>query len=105
MDPASILKSVFGYDSFRGEQEDIIDHVISGGHCCVLMPTGGGKSLCCQIPAICRPGVGVVVSPLIALMQGQVAALTQRGVAAAALTSAMSWDDQREVEGRLRVGA
>jgi len=83
------LKSIFGYDSFRGEQQAIIDHVMRGDSCCVLMPTGSGKSLCYQIPAICRPGVGIIVSPLIALMNDQVAALTELGVRAAALHSGL----------------
>lgn len=86
-DPLSILNSVYGYDSFRGQQQDIIAHVIAGNHAFVLMPTGGGKSLCYQIPSLVRPGLGLVVSPLIALMEDQVAALRQAGVAAAALNS------------------
>lgn len=73
------LRRVFGYDSFRGEQAAIVEHVIAGGDALVLMPTGGGKSLCYQIPALVRPGVGVVVSPLIALMQDQVDALRNAG--------------------------
>src|SRR5580693_9179523 len=81
---ATILRDVFGYDSFRGQQEDVITHVIGGGDALVLMPTGGGKSLCYQIPALARPGTGVVISPLIALMEDQVAALRQAGVKAAA---------------------
>ena len=92
-----ILHSVFGYSGFRGEQADIIDTVASGKDALVLMPTGGGKSLCYQIPALMRPGVGVVVSPLIALMQNQVAALRQAGVRAAALNSSMPWPEQRSV--------
>ena len=74
-DPLSILKTVYGYDSFRGRQLEVIEHVIAGNHAFVLMPTGGGKSLCYQIPALCRRGVGIVVSPLIALMRDQVEAL------------------------------
>ena len=78
-EPGEVLSAVFGYPSFRSFQEQAIRHVIGGGHALILMPTGGGKSLCYQIPALCRPGVAVVVSPLIALMQDQVAALRQRG--------------------------
>ena len=89
IDPSHILSSVFGYDSFRGEQEDIINTVISGDSCCVLMPTGSGKSLCYQIPALCLNGTGVIVSPLIALMQDQVTALKELGVKAAAIHSAL----------------
>ncbi|HTN97385.1 MAG TPA: DNA helicase RecQ [Nordella sp.] len=89
-DPLSILTSVYGYDSFRGQQRDIIEHVIAGSHAFVLMPTGGGKSLCYQIPALVRPGTGLVISPLIALMEDQVAALGQAGVAAAALNSRLT---------------
>src|SRR6266571_4893896 len=77
-----VLHRVFGYDSFRAGQQDIIEHVIGGGDALVLMPTGGGKSLCYQIPALLRRGVGVVVSPLIALMQDQVDALRALGVRA-----------------------
>jgi hypothetical protein len=80
--PLSILNRVFGFDRFRGAQAEIIDLVIGGGDALVLMPTGGGKSLCYQIPALLRPGTGIVVSPLIALMQDQVDALTQHGVRA-----------------------
>jgi ATP-dependent DNA helicase RecQ len=86
-DPLSILNTVYGYDRFRGRQQEIIAHVIGGNHAFVLMPTGGGKSLCYQIPALARPGIGLVVSPLIALMEDQVAALRQAGVKAAALNS------------------
>ncbi|PCJ95218.1 MAG: DNA helicase RecQ [Zetaproteobacteria bacterium] len=89
IDPAHILSSVFGYDSFRDEQEDIINTVISGQSCCVLMPTGSGKSLCYQIPALCLKGTGIIVSPLIALMQDQVTALKELGVKAAAIHSAL----------------
>ncbi len=85
-----VLQSTYGYRSFRGEQAEIIEHVISGKNAFVLMPTGGGKSLCYQIPALCRPGVGIVISPLIALMQDQVDALKQLGIKAAAINSSMS---------------
>ncbi|WP_119389323.1 DNA helicase RecQ [Taklimakanibacter lacteus] len=95
-DPLSILTSVYGYDSFRGRQRDIIDHVLAGNHAFVLMPTGGGKSLCYQIPALIRPGLGLVVSPLIALMEDQVAALRQAGVKAAALNSRL-WGPEKEL--------
>ena len=84
---AEALHTVFGYDSFRGEQADIIDQLIGGGDAVVLMPTGGGKSLCYQIPSLVREGTGIVVSPLIALMQDQVDALTAVGVRAAFLNS------------------
>jgi ATP-dependent DNA helicase RecQ len=92
-DPATVLAGVFGYQGFRSFQEEAIRHVIGGGDALILMPTGGGKSLCYQIPSLCRSGVGVVVSPLIALMQDQVEALRQRGVRAAAWNSASSGDE------------
>ncbi|HEX2519863.1 MAG TPA: DEAD/DEAH box helicase, partial [Castellaniella sp.] len=92
------LQSVFGYESFRGDQQAIIEHVVGGGDALVLMPTGGGKSLCYQIPALIRAGTGVVVSPLIALMQDQVDALTELGVRAAFLNSTQDWRTAREVE-------
>ena len=90
-----ILKTVYGYDAFRGPQARIVDHVIAGNDAFVLMPTGGGKSLCYQIPAIVRPGMGLVVSPLLALMADQVAALRQAGVRAAALNSDLPPDERR----------
>ena len=93
-----ILRSIFGYDSFRGHQEAVIEQVVGGGDAFVLMPTGSGKSLCFQIPALLRPGVGVVVSPLIALMQDQVSALRQLGVRAAFLNSTLSPDEAQMVE-------
>ena len=102
--PLKLLQTLFGYERFRGPQAEIIDHMLSGGDALVLMPTGGGKSLCYQIPSILRPGTGVVVSPLIALMQDQVSALTQLGVKAAFLNSSQSMDDQRGVEGRFMAG-
>jgi len=83
------LQEVFGYTSFRGEQEAIVDHIISGGDALVLMPTGGGKSLCYQLPALLRDGVTIIVSPLIALMQDQVDTLQQLGVSAAFLNSSL----------------
>jgi ATP-dependent DNA helicase RecQ len=95
---AEVLARVFGYESFRGDQQAIVDHVIRGGDALVLMPTGGGKSLCYQVPSLVRPGTGVVISPLIALMQDQVDALTELGVRAAFLNSTQDWQDTREVE-------
>ena len=86
-----ILRRVFGYPSFRGQQAEIVDQIVDGGDALVLMPTGGGKSLCYQIPALLRPGVGVVVSPLIALMQDQVDALRQAGIKAAFLNSSLDF--------------
>lgn len=88
--PLSILRDTYGYDAFRGPQAEIIDHVIDGGDAFVLMPTGGGKSLCYQIPALCRDGLAIVVSPLIALMQDQISALEQMNVKAGAINSSMS---------------
>ncbi|OZM78621.1 DNA helicase RecQ [Pseudonocardia sp. MH-G8] len=96
--PLDVLGRVFGYGSFRGEQAEIIEHVCGGGDALVLMPTGGGKSLCYQIPALVRPGVGVVVSPLIALMQDQVDALRALGVRAGFLNSTQNPDERRDTE-------
>ena len=93
-----ILRRVFGYDSFRGRQQEIIDHLIGGGDALVLMPTGGGKSLCYQIPALVRRGTGVVISPLIALMQDQVGALNTLGVRAGFLNSTQDGYERRQVE-------
>ncbi|PSJ28096.1 DNA helicase RecQ [Streptosporangium nondiastaticum] len=98
------LRRVFGYDAFRGDQEAIIEHVVTGGDALVLMPTGGGKSLCYQIPALVRPGVGVVVSPLIALMQDQVDALRALGVRAGFLNSTQDMDERRLVEAEFLAG-
>jgi ATP-dependent DNA helicase RecQ len=97
-DPAEVLRRVFGYDSFRGSQQEIIDHLIGGQDALVLMPTGGGKSLCYQIPALVRDGTGVVVSPLIALMQDQVDALRGLGVRAGFLNSTQDIGARRLVE-------
>ncbi|WP_205881299.1 DNA helicase RecQ [Leucobacter viscericola] len=97
-DPLQVLSEVFGYDSFRGEQEAVVRHVVAGGDAVVLMPTGGGKSMCFQIPSLIREGTGIVLSPLVALMHDQVAALRLAGVNAAALNSSMSMEDRREVE-------
>ena len=97
-----ILKDVFGYDAFRGNQAAIIEQVAGGGDALVLMPTGGGKSLCYQVPGLLREGLTVVVSPLIALMDDQVATLDELGVSAVALNSTLSLDDQREIAERLR---
>ena len=102
--PRAVLARVFGYPEFRGQQEAVIDHVVGGGDALVLMPTGGGKSVCYQIPALCRPGTAVVVSPLIALMNDQVAALRQLGVAAGALHSEQDSGDQQEIVRTLEAG-
>lgn len=102
--PLEVLQRVFGYESFRGEQQAIIDTLVAGRDALVLMPTGGGKSLCYQIPSLLRPGTGVVVSPLIALMQDQVDALRELGVRAAYLNSSQDWQTAREVERQLLDG-
>ncbi|MBP6582373.1 MAG: DNA helicase RecQ [Chromatiaceae bacterium] len=96
--PLDLLRRVFGYPDFRGAQERIIERVIAGGDALVLMPTGGGKSLCFQIPALVRPGTGIVISPLIALMQDQVDALHQLGLRAAFLNSSLTAGEARAVE-------
>lgn len=102
--PQHILRSIFGYDRFRGQQEAIVNRLVQGGDALVLMPTGGGKSLCYQIPALARTGTGIVISPLIALMQDQVDTLQQLGVNAAFLNSSLTLDQQRQVERRLLRG-
>lgn len=102
--PLDVLRRVFGYADFRGEQAAIIDHVVSGGDALVLMPTGGGKSLCYQIPALVRPGTGVVISPLIALMQDQVDALSAVGVRATFLNSTQDAAERHRVESELLAG-
>ena len=103
-DALSVLNSVFGLPAFRGSQEEIVRHVAGGGNCLVLMPTGGGKSLCYQLPSLLRDGCGIVVSPLIALMRDQVAGLLEAGVKAAVLNSTLSFDEANEVERRLLDG-
>ncbi|EHK53852.1 RecQ family ATP-dependent DNA helicase, partial [Allomesorhizobium alhagi] len=102
--PLHLLKTVYGYDAFRGGQAEIIDHVIAGNDAFVLMPTGSGKSLCYQIPALCRPGLGLVVSPLIALMDDQVAALCQAGVRAAALNSSLATGERTDIWRAIETG-
>ena len=99
-----LLNSVFGMPAFRGAQEEIVRHVADGGNCLVLMPTGGGKSLCYQLPSLLRKGCGIVVSPLIALMRDQVAGLLEAGVNAAVLNSTLSFAEASEVERRLIAG-
>ncbi|MFJ8656489.1 DNA helicase RecQ [Streptomyces rochei] len=98
------LHRVFGYETFRGEQEAVVEHVIAGGDAVVLMPTGGGKSLCYQIPSLVRPGTGIVVSPLIALMQDQVDALRALGVRAGFMNSTQDFDERRVVEAEFLAG-
>ncbi|WP_108461116.1 DNA helicase RecQ [Devosia naphthalenivorans] len=103
-DPLAVLRDVFGHKSFRGQQADVVNHLVDGGDAVVLFPTGAGKSMCYQIPAICRPGVGIVISPLIALMRDQVEALRQAGVAAAALNSSLTPEESTAVRRQLRAG-
>ncbi|MGG5808051.1 DNA helicase RecQ [Falsiroseomonas sp. CW058] len=103
-DPVDVLSRVFGHPGFRGRQEEVVRHVAAGGSGLVLMPTGGGKSLCFQVPALCRDGTGIVVSPLIALMEDQVAALRQQGIAAAALHSDLPEGEARKVLADLHAG-
>ncbi|QLL62646.1 DNA helicase RecQ [Sinorhizobium mexicanum] len=104
-DPLDVLKRVYGYSAFRGQQLDVVEHVVAGGDAVVLFPTGAGKSLCFQIPALCRNGVGIVVSPLIALMRDQVEALKQLGIRAAALNSSLTRDEAITVRRALSAGA
>ena len=96
-DPLGVLRKVFGFPGFRGSQEAVIHHIMNGGDALVLMPTGGGKSVCYQVPALCRPGTAIIVSPLIALMDDQVAAMRQLGVAAGALHSELPPEESRHV--------
>jgi ATP-dependent DNA helicase RecQ len=104
IDPRDVLREVFGHAQFRGLQEGVVRHVTGGGDAVVLFPTGAGKSVCYQVPALCRKGVAIIVSPLIALMRDQVEALKQAGVAAAAYNSALSPDEQRSVREALLGG-
>jgi ATP-dependent DNA helicase RecQ len=103
-EPLAVLNRVYGYDAFRGRQAEVIEQVVSGGDAVVLFPTGAGKSLCFQIPALCRDGVGIVVSPLIALMRDQVEALKQLGVRAAALNSSLTRDEFLDVRASIARG-
>lgn len=103
-DALQLLQSTYGYESFRGQQADIIAAALRGEDCMVLMPTGGGKSLCYQLPALLRDGLGIVVSPLIALMQDQVNALQQLGINAAYLNSTLSQEEQQQINKQLRNG-
>uniref|UniRef100_UPI0005934761 DEAD/DEAH box helicase n=1 Tax=Legionella tunisiensis TaxID=1034944 RepID=UPI0005934761 len=96
-----VLKNYFGFDAFRHPQEEIINELIAGHDLLVLMPTGGGKSLCYQVPALVRAGVGIVVSPLIALMEDQVAALKLQGIRAAYYNSSLSSEEARQVLAQL----
>ncbi len=102
--PRDMLRRVFGFSAFRGLQEQAVDHICAGGDALVLMPTGGGKSVCYQIPALCRPGTAIVISPLIALMDDQVAALRQLGVAAGALHSEVEPEEARRIGRELDAG-
>jgi ATP-dependent DNA helicase RecQ len=103
-DPSAVLRRVFGFPGFRGLQEQAVRQVVGGGDALVLMPTGGGKSVCYQVPALCRPGTAIVISPLIALMDDQVAALRQLGVAAGALHSELDPGEARETRNLLDTG-
>ncbi len=103
-DPATVLRATFGYQSFRGRQPDVIDRVMAGCHTLAVMPTGAGKSLTYQIPALCRPGTGLVLSPLIALMHDQVRSATAAGIRAATLTSADDEASRTETLRRFRAG-
>ena len=102
--PRDVLHKVFGHAEFRGQQEEVINHIVDGGDAVVLFPTGAGKSVCYQLPALCRPGVGIVVSPLIALMRDQVEALRQQGVRAEALNSSLTPEKSAEVRRALTRG-
>lgn len=102
--PLQVLQTTFGYNQFRGEQQAIVEHVCGGGDALVLMPTGGGKSLCYQIPALIRDGLAIIVSPLIALMQNQVEALQQLGIEAAFLNSSLSAEQNAQTTQSILAG-
>jgi ATP-dependent DNA helicase RecQ len=102
--PLQILNRVYGYSAFRGKQQQVVEHVVSGGDAVVLFPTGAGKSVCFQIPALCRDGVGIIVSPLIALMRDQVEAMKQLGIRAAALNSSLTREEAVDVRRALSSG-
>jgi ATP-dependent DNA helicase RecQ len=102
--PLQVLQTTFGYNQFRGEQQAIVEHVCGGGDALVLMPNGGGKSLCYQIPALIRDGLAIIVSPLIALMQNQVEALQQLGIEAAFLNSSLSTEQNAQTTQRILAG-
>ncbi|MEM9242987.1 MAG: DNA helicase RecQ [Pseudomonadota bacterium] len=104
LSPQTVLSKYYGYEQFRGKQQDIIDHVIAGKHALIVMPTGAGKSLCYQIPSLCREGVGIIISPLIALMQNQVDALQQLGIKAIAINSHQTMEQQQSAQCRLEAG-
>ena len=101
LSPKATLQEIFGFDSFRGQQEAIVNHLLAGKDCLAIMPTGSGKSLCYQLPSILREGTGIIISPLIALMQDQVGALLQSGVKAAFLNSTLSQEEIEEIEQKL----
>ena len=103
-DSLEILQTVFGHESFRGNQQEIVDTVIAGNNALVLMPTGGGKSICYQVPALSRFGTAIVISPLIALMKDQVDALVKKGIEATYLNSSIYHEEQREIESSLLKG-
>ncbi|BDA82708.1 ATP-dependent DNA helicase RecQ [Aureimonas sp. SA4125] len=103
-DPSDVLRDVFGHASFRGQQEDVVRHVTAGGDAVVLFPTGAGKSACYQVPALCRQGVAIIVSPLIALMRDQVEALRQAGVSAAALNSSIAPEEASDIRRQIAAG-
>lgn len=104
LEPLAVLRDIFGHPAFREPQGEVVDHIVAGGDAVVLFPTGAGKSLCFQLPAICRPGTGIVISPLIALMRDQVAKLREIGVRAAYLNSSLTKAQQKDVEARLAAG-
>ena len=104
-DSLTILKTIFNFDQFRGDQEKIVNSVIEGANALILMPTGGGKSLCYQIPALARTGTAIVISPLIALMKDQVDALLKKDIKVAFLNSSISKLEQRSIEKELRSGS